>query len=113
MRTFLLLISLSALSAFSAFGQMLGGTLVDEGRKLASDVLYVQEGRVNGWAIFELAVDREGNVTGVELIETNVKSTPSKYELRNYVKTIQFQKGTHYPKFHHVRMKFTLVKPKN
>ena len=101
------------LTSYSSFGQMLSGTLVDEGRKLVSDVTYIQEGRVNGWAIFELAVDREGNVTGVDLIETTIKSTPSKYELRNYVKTIKFQKGTHYPKFHHVRMKFTLVKPKD
>lgn len=91
---------------------MIGGTLKDEGRKLVSDIGYVQEGTIDGWAIYELAVNREGDVTSVALKETNLTRTSAKYQIHNYLSKLKFQKGAHYPQFHHVQIKITLVKPK-
>ena len=105
-------LSLLGLFAFSAFGQMLNGTLKDEGRKIVWEVKYVQEGTVDRWVIYELAVNREGNVTGLTLEESTIKSTPAKVEVRNYLSGLKFEKGTHFPAFHHVRIKITVVKPK-
>lgn len=109
MRCLLLLL---LLWSFNSSAQMLGGTLVEEGRKLVSEIKYVQESNVNGWVIYELAVDREGNVTGITLEESSTKSTPAKVQVRNYLSKLKFEKGTHYPQFHHVRVKITLVVPK-
>lgn len=75
-----------------SFSQMLGGSLVDENRQLISDVNYVQEGTVNGWAKYELAVNREGKVTSARLLETNLKRTSAKIQLHNYVMKIKFEK---------------------
>lgn len=94
-----------------ANAQMVGGTLMEEGREMVSEVEFVQEGTVNGWATCELAVDREGNVTGVSVVETNLTRTSAKMQIRSYVYALKFEKGNHYPKFHHVQIKITLVKP--
>ena len=94
-----------------AYGQILSGDLKDEGRKLVTETNFIVEGRVNGYAKYELAVNREGKVTGAKLLETDIKSTPSMVDLRNYVVTLKFEKGTYYPQFHHAVVKFTVVKP--
>lgn len=107
-----ILLPLICLISFASYGQMLSGTLKDEGRKLVSEVKYVQEGGTDGWVIYELAVNREGNVTGLTLEESTIKSTPNKVAVRNYLSGLKFEKGTHYPQFHHVRIKITVVKPK-
>lgn len=109
MRTILLFTAIF-IAQFS-FSQMLSGTLVNENRKLVSEVDYTQSGSVDGWAKYELAVNREGEVTSARLIETNLKRTSAKIQLHNYVMKIKFEKGTRFPEFHHVVMKFTLVKP--
>lgn len=96
---------------FSAQSQILDGTLVLEGRKLLTEnFTYTYPGTVTGWAIFELAVDAMGNVTSIRLDETNLKSTPSKYELRNKLNQLKFEGATYYPKFQHVRIKLNVVK---
>lgn len=95
-----------------SFGQILSGELVDEGRAMTSETSFVVEGMADGFAIYEVAVSRNGKVTSVKLIESNLKSTPAKYEIRNYVAKIRFAPGTHYPKFHHAKVKITSVKPK-
>ncbi len=95
----------------SSFGQLISGTLLDEGRKLTSTPAYILEGTIDGWAKYELAVDREGNVTSTKLIDTDIKRTSAKIQLHNHAKTLKFQPGTYYPEFHHVIVKFTLVKP--
>lgn len=97
---------------FSSNAQLVSGTLIEEGRKAITDIKFVQEGTANGYVVYELAVDREGNVTGLTLVESTIKSTPTKVNVRNYLKTVKFEKGTHYPQFHHVRVKVTLVVPK-
>jgi hypothetical protein len=107
-----IILSVFFLVSFTSFSQLLSGTLMDEGRKLISEIKYVQEGNVDGWVIYELAVNREGNVTGLTIIESTIKSTPAKVDVRNYLAGMKFEKGTHYPQFHHVRVKITVVKPK-
>ncbi len=100
------------LLASSSNAQLISGTLVEEGRKAITDIQFVQQGTANGFIVYELAVDREGNVTGIELVESTINSTPTKVKVRNYLKTVKFEKGTHYPAFHHVRVKITMVVPK-
>ena len=100
------------LIGFNSFSQLVGGTLVDEGRKLSGTESFIQEGTVNGWAVYDLAVDREGNVTSAVLKESNLTRTSAKFQIRNYMMTMKFEPGTHFPKFHHVDVKITLVKPK-
>lgn len=93
-------------------GQILDGTVVEQGRKLLTeDPQYSHTGNVNGWAVFELAVDAMGNVTSIRLDDTNIKSTPARFELRNYLTRFKFEGATYYPKFQHVRVKLTMVKP--
>ena len=89
----------------------MGGSLVDEGRRLINNPSFVQEGTVNGWAIYDVSVDRNGNIKSATLKESNITRTSSKVQLRNYVVTMKFEKGTHYPQFHHANIKLTLVKP--
>ena len=84
---------------------------MEDGRKLITEAFFVQEGSVNGWAICDLSVDIEGNVTSSSIIESNLKRTSAKMQIRNYVNTLKFEKGTHFPKFHRVTLKITLVKP--
>ena len=101
-------LSLFFLSIPLSYGQILGGAIKSEGRKLitATDFKYI--GRVNGYATFELAVDREGNVTSTRLLETNIKSTPAMYELKKEIVKLKFEKGTYYPAHHHAEVRFTL-----
>ena len=90
--------------------QYIGGSAKDEGRKMIDSPSFLIEGFINGYVKYELAIDREGNVTGVRPLETDLKSTPARYELRNYVKTLKFEPGTYYPKFHHAIVKLTMMK---
>ena len=105
------LIIIFSLFCGTAYGQLMSGTLMDEGRQMTSDSKFIVEGVKSGTAKFELAVSREGNVTSIRMVESNLKSTPAEFELKNYLKTFTFEKGNHYPKFHHVVVKMTVVKP--
>ena len=96
-------------SSFS-FGQIISGPIKNEGRKMITQTDYTLAGMAEGFAKYELSVDREGNVTGVRLLETDLKSTPAKHKLRNHLMTLKFQKGTYYPKFHHAVVRFTMIK---
>lgn len=98
------------ISGFS-HSQYMGGSAKDEGRKLIDSPSFLIEGFTNGYVKYELAIDREGNVTGVRSLESNLKSTPARYELRNYVKTLRFEAGTYFPKFHHAIVKITMIQP--
>jgi len=94
----------------SSFSQIISGGLKDEGRKVVSETPFIQPGTVDGWAKYELAVDRKGNVTGAKITETNLKRTTAKMQIRNYLMTMKFTPGTIYPKFHRCIVKITLVK---
>lgn len=95
-----------------SFGQIISGEIVDEGRKMISETSFVVEGMADGFAIYEVAVNRNGKVTSAKLVESNLKNTPAKYEIRNYITRIKFAPGTIYPKFHHAKVKITTVKQK-
>jgi len=97
-------------SSSLAYGQILNGAIKDEGRRLVTPTDFKYTGRVDGFAILELAVDREGNVTSTRLIETNIKSTPAMYELKKEITKLKFEKGTYYPQSHHAQVRFTLNK---
>ncbi len=105
------LVLFSLLISSSSFGQVLSGTIVTEGRKLLTESDFKVEGTVNGFAIYELAVNSEGEVTDAKFIEGNIKSTPTKIAIRNYVIDFEFEGATYYPKFQHCRVKITTYKP--
>lgn len=104
------LLFLFLLLSANSFGQMISGDLLAEGRKLVTPCDFRFDGRTNGYARFELSVDREGNVTGARLLETDIKSTPAMYELRKEITKLKFEKGTYYPQFHHVVVNYTMTK---
>lgn len=97
----------------ASFGQMLSGDLKDEGRKMIVDSSYVINGNANGYISYELTVDRTGNVTATRLVgeKTNIKSTPARIKVRNYVMGLKFTAGNHYPQYQTVVVKITMVKP--
>lgn len=101
--TFFFLFSISM-----TYGQIFSGAVKDEGRKLLTQTDFKYSGRVNGFATFELAVDREGNVTSTRLLETNIKSTPAMFELKQEIMKLKFEKGTYYPAHHHAEVRFTV-----
>jgi len=107
-----ILLSLSLVS-FGAFGQIVGGEMVASGRTMITTTDFHIEGHHSGWAIYTLAVDLEGNVVGAEIGESNLPSRLDKMDVRNYVMKLKFQKGTHYPKLHHVEVKITMDKSEN
>ena len=96
----------------SCFSQILEGDIVNDDRKMISNHSFIVEGPYNGFCIYEISVNRKGIVTSANLVETNIKSTPAKYEIRNYLTTMKFEVGTYYPKFHHALVKLTSVKSK-
>ncbi|MFK7784150.1 MAG: hypothetical protein AB8B56_03480 [Crocinitomicaceae bacterium] len=104
---FIYLISTSTVSA-----QLIGGAVVEDGRKMSGEPKYIVEGMKNGWAKYELSVDIEGKVTSAKIVESNLKSTPATTIIRNHVKKFSFEKGTYYPKYHHAIVKITMVKGK-
>lgn len=95
---------------FHVNGQVLDGDLVAEGRKLLTETDFTVEGTVEGYAIFELSVGRDGKVSAVTMKDTNVKSTPTRVMMRNYVTGFTFTSATNYPQYQHVRIKITSVK---
>lgn len=93
----------------SANAQLMDGAIIDDGRAILGEPKYIVEGMKNGWAKYDLSVDIKGNVTGVKLIESNLKSTPATTIIRNHVKKFTFAAGTYYPKYHHVLVKITMI----
>lgn len=97
--------------AFTSSAQLMSGDLVDEGRKLLTETNFTMMGSKQGEIVYELAVDRKGNVTSERLIEkeTTVVSTPLRYGAKNYLRSFKFEEGTYFPEFHHVIVKITVV----
>lgn len=90
--------------------QIIGGEIVNEGRKLMNEVPFVVESYSEGFVTLELSVDRNGSVVSRRVVESNVKSTPSMIAVKNHVMKYKFEPGTHYPTFHHVTIKIQVVK---
>jgi hypothetical protein len=97
--------------SYQASAQLLSGDLVDENRKLETATDFTLKDSNKGFVVCELAVERSGKVTSIafDLAATTVVSIPSKIKVRNYLNTFVFEKGNHFPAFHHVKVKITLV----
>lgn len=89
--------------------QLIEGAILNDGRKILGEPMYIVEGMKNGWAKYDLSIDIEGKVTGVKLVESNLKSTPATTIIRNHVKKFSFEPGTYYPKYHHVVVKISMI----
>ena len=96
----------------ASYSQVISGAVKDEGRKLLDRPAFIIEGMTNGYAKYELAIDREGNVTSSRKVKSDIRMAPAHIEMKNYVNKFKFEKGTVYPKFHHVIVKITMVKKK-
>lgn len=107
MKTILILLFL--LMTSWSFSQMISGDLKDEGRKLLTQYEFVQKGKKSGYMNVNLAVDREGNVTSAKTVKSTFTSTVTDMRVRQSLMKLKFEKGTHFPKFHHVVVKVTLV----
>ena len=106
----LLLLPIALLCYFQADSQILTGTLVDSGRKLlTTGETFIIPSGADGTVVVEIAVNREGIVTGTKIIadQTTIKSTPSRMKAENAVKKLKFTAGTRYAPFEHVRVKYT------
>jgi len=99
------------LISYQSNAQLLSGDLVDESRKLITITDFTLKDPNKGFVVCDLAVDRTGKVTSIafDLATTTVVSIPSKIKVRNYLNTFVFEKGNHFPAFHHVKVKITLV----
>ena len=95
-------------STFS-FSQLLDGTLMDEARKMISVSTFKLIDNNEGVAFYQLAVNRNGEVTSATLLSagSTIVSTPTRMKMRNYLMTLKFEEGMYYPEFHHVRVKVT------
>ncbi len=96
---------------YNSHAQLLSGDLLDENRKLETSTDFTLKDNNKGFVVCELAVDRTGKVTSIafDLPASTVVSIPSKIKVRNYLNTFVFEKGNHFPAFHHVKVKITLV----
>lgn len=106
------LLPISLLFLSYSFGQI-KGTIADEGRPLLTKTSFIIEGKENAKFTFDIAVERNGTVSGIKLNQANStsNSTPLMMEARKAVSNLRFEKGTHYPKFHHGSVVITMVKP--
>lgn len=98
--------------ASSSHCQLIGGKLLDDGRKMTSESTFKIVDNNVGVVVYELAVNNKGIVTSAKLIneETTVVSTPTRIKVRNHVMTLKFEEGTYFPQYHHVKVKITVVK---
>ena len=96
-----------------ASAQMISGDLKDSGREMVSPTSYIIEGNFNGNVNYELTVNIDGDVTSTRYVAegSSIKSTPARVQVRNHVNKMKFQPGYHFPKFHKVVVKITIVKP--
>ena len=109
MKTLVFLTAL--LFSVNANSQIVGGQIMLDKRKLLTESSFKLEAAREGYAIYTLAVNIEGKVTGAKLEETDLKSTPLKMKIRDHLMNYEFEPGTHYPKFHHVMIKISLQLP--
>ena len=111
-KTMKYLIIFTLLLSNLSYGQIISGAVKDEGRKVLDKPAFIIEGMTNGYAKYELAIDRDGNVTSARKVKSNIRITPAHIEIKNHVNKFKFEEGTIYPKFHHVVVKVTMVKKK-
>ena len=111
MKKILFLLAFVLVAQFSK-AQLISGELLDEGRKLVTPYTFTIKGKYKGVKYFELAVNREGKVTGVreEVKEDSFVSTPAKMIAEEELRTLEFDAGTRFPKFQQVLVRVEFVK---
>ena len=107
----IVLYAFAFLSVNSVFSQLISGDVVDSKRSLLTETDFTIKASSEGVVVYELAVDKKGNVTAETLVGsmTTIKSTPMRLDAKNMVHKFKFKEGL-YPQFQHVRVKITFVK---
>jgi hypothetical protein len=112
MKTLFLLLFLSITCMSTA--QIVGGALVDDGRKLISPPNFtIVDSVYSGTVVMSLAVNRKGEVTSGKVISegTTIQSTPVRIKVRNAAMKLKFEESIYFPEFHYVTVKYTVKKP--
>jgi hypothetical protein len=112
MKTLFLLLFLGITMTSKA--QIMGGTLVDDGRKMSSTSNFtVTDSLYTGTVVMSLSVNRKGEVTSGKYITegSTITSTPVRIKVRNYAMKLKFEESIYFPEFHYVTVKFTVKKP--
>jgi hypothetical protein len=106
------LFTLFVLISHLSISQMISGDLLDSGRKLETNFNFEIHDKYVGIQHFELAVNPLGKVIGIKHLEEKgtMLSTPAKILATNKLYELQFESGTNYPKFHHVKVKVKFIK---
>lgn len=94
----MLLLLLSSVS----YGQVYGDLLTDK-RKITNQINYTVYANATGEMVFDIVVDRRGNVTSCVLNKekTNVNSTPTMMTAKNRImKYLKFEEGYLFPEWH-------------
>ena len=96
----------------SAQSQLLTGEIVDVNRKMSSTSNFTIKSFYEGYVVYEISVNTAGKVTGERFIaeKSTVKSTPANIEAKNLLKSLTFEPGDGFPKFHHAMVKVKFVK---
>ena len=89
----------------------LTGDIKESGRKMQTITNFIKTGRLDGYAKYDISVDAKGKVTSAKLVDTDLKSTPALYELKNYVLKLKFAPGTWWPKYHHGIVQMRMIVP--
>ena len=112
MKTLFLLLFLGI--TLTSKAQIMGGTLVDDGRKMSSTSNFtVTDSLYTGTVVMSLSVNRKGEVTSGKYITegSTISSTPVRIKVRNYAMKLKFEESIYFPEFHYVTVKFTVKKP--
>ena len=93
---------------------MLSGEIQDDNRKMTSTSNFTISSFYEGYVVYEISVNNLGKVTSEKFIaeKSNVKSTPANIEAKNLLKSLTFEPGDHFPKYHHAFVKVNFVKAK-
>jgi uncharacterized protein YuzE len=102
------------LTSVAVSGQVQSGSLVESGRNCLTQnpVFTLESSSTEGVIVVELAVNRDGKVTGTKIIgeQSTLNSTPMMMKVQNAAKKLTFTAGTRYAAFEHVRIKYTIKK---
>lgn len=109
MKKYLLAVAV-CLSLWNAQGQVIGGDLLADQRQLAEDFKFDLYDNEAGVIVFRVAVNREGIVTGAQLVDdkSTIVSTPVYIRAKDYVLKMKFVPATYFPKFHHGEVQITI-----
>lgn len=95
-----------------AHSQLLSGAIVEDNRNMTSASSFIINSFYEGYVVYEIAVNNTGQVTSERMIveKSTVKSTPANIEAKNLLKSLTFEPGDGFPKYHHALVKVKFVK---